>query len=71
MTPSPVVPNENNDSFLGIYYRVDVESLNDWATVTQIMRESTGYVVQEPEVTEDFKQFSIIMFGSNWEKGSG
>ena len=71
MTTSPVVPNENNDSFLGIYYRVDVESLNDWATVTQIMRESIGYVVQEPEVTEDFKQFSIIMFGSNWEKGSG
>ena len=38
MTPSPVAPNENVKNFLGIFYRVCVESLNDWATDTQFMR---------------------------------
>ena len=57
MTPSPVAPNENEDSSLGLFYRVDVESLNDWTTVTQLMRGGIGYRVQEPNVTEDFKQY--------------
>ena len=26
---SPVAPFEDNDSFLGLYYRVDVEALDD------------------------------------------
>ena len=26
MTPSPVAPDEVNDNFLGVYYRVDVEA---------------------------------------------
>ena len=32
------------------------------------MRGSIGFVVQEPEITDDFKQFLITMYGSNWEK---
>ena len=68
MTPSPVAPNENDDNFSELSYRVDVESSNDWATVTQFMRGSIEYVVQEPDVTENFKQFLIIIYGSNWEK---
>ena len=68
MTPSPVDPDEDNDNFLGLYYRVDVEALDEWATVTSFMRGSIGYVVQEPEITDDFKQFLITMYGSNWEK---
>ena len=68
MTPSPVVPDEEHDNFLGIYYRVDVEALDEWATVTSFMRGSIGYVVQEPEITDDFKKFLIRMYGSNWEK---
>ena len=68
MTPSPVAPNEDNYIFLGLYYRVDVEALDKWATVTSFMRGSIGYVVQEPEVTDDFKHFLITMYGSNWEK---
>ena len=68
MTPSPVVPDEDHDHFLGIYYRVGVEALDEWATVTSFMRGSIGYVVQEPEITDNFKQFLINMFGSNWEK---
>ena len=68
MTPSPVVPDEGHDHFLGLYYSVDVEALDEWATVTSFMRGSIGYVVQEPEITDNFKQFLIIMYGSNWEK---
>ena len=68
MTPSPVVPDEDHDHFLGLFYCVDVEALDEWTTVTSFMRGSIGYVVQEPEITDNFKQFLIIMYGSNWEK---
>ena len=68
MTPSPVAPHEDNDIFLGLYYRVDAEALDEWATVTSFMRGSIGYAVQELEITDDFKQFLIRMYGSNWEK---
>ena len=66
--PSPVDPNENDDNFLALFHRKDVASLNDWATVTQFKRRSIEYVVQESDVTEDFKDFLIIMYGLNWEK---
>ena len=65
MTPSPVAPDEDHDN---LYYRVDVEALDEWAAVTSFMIESIGYVVHEPEITDDFKQFLIRMYGSNWEK---
>ena len=68
ITPSPVAPDEDRDNFLGLYYRVDVEALVEWATVTSFMRGSIGYVVREPEFIDDFKQFLIRMYGSNWEK---
>ena len=68
MTPSPVAPDEDQDNFLGLCYRVDVEALDEWATVTSFMRGSMGHVVQEPEITDDFKQFLIKMYGSSWEK---
>ena len=67
-TPSPVAPDEAHDHFLRLHYRVDVEALDEWATVTTFMRGSIGYVVQEPEITDNFKQFLITMYGSNWEK---
>ena len=68
MTPSPIAPDEDHDHFLGLYYRVNVEALDEWATVTSFIRGSIGYVVQELEITDDFKQFLIRMYGSNWEK---
>ena len=45
-----------------------MEALDQWATVTTFMRGSIGYVVQEPEIADDFQQFPIKMYGSNWEK---
>ena len=68
MTPSPVAPDEDHDKFLGLYYRVSVEALDERATVKGFMRGSIGYVVQEPEITDDFKQLLIRLYGSNWEK---
>ena len=65
MTPSPIAPDESNDNFLGLYYRVDVEALDDWATVSHFMKGSIGFVIQELEITDYFKQFLIIMYGSN------
>ena len=67
-TPSPVAPDEDHDNFLGLYYRVDDEALDEWATVTSFVRGNIGYVVHEPEITEHFKQFLKMMYGSNWEK---
>ena len=68
MTDSPVAPDDNHDNFLGLYYRVSVEALDEWATVKGFMRGSIGYVVQEPESTDDFKHLLIRLYGSNWEK---
>ena len=68
MTPSPVATDENNVNFLGLYYQLDVEALEEWATVTSFMRGSIGYFVQDSEITDDFKQFLINMYGSNWKK---
>ena len=63
MTPSPIAPNENDDNFLGLFCRADVESFNNWATVSQFMRGNIGNVVQKPDVTEDYKQFFMTMYG--------
>ena len=71
MTPSPAAPDENKDNNLGLDYRVEVEALDDWATVTRFSSGNVGYVVQEPEITNDFQHFIITMYGSNWEKSFG
>ena len=60
-TLSPVAPDEDNDIFLGLYYRVDVEALDEWATLTIFMRGSIRFVVQEPENTNEFRQILITM----------
>ena len=38
MTPSPVAPDEDNDKFLGLYYGVELEALDERATFTIFMR---------------------------------
>ena len=63
MTPSPATLGLS----LGLYYRVDVEALNDWATVTLFMRGSFGFVVQEPDVTDNFRHFLSIMQAHSWK----
>ena len=51
MTPSPVAPNDdNNDNFLGLHYR----TMDERTRVAIFIRGSIGFVVEEPEVTDDF-----------------
>ena len=68
MTRSPVGSDENIDKFPGPFYRVEVKALYNWATVTHFMQGNIRFVVQEAEVTNDFRQFLKIMYGSYWEK---
>ena len=63
LTTSPVSPNENDMDFSGLFYRAYVDSLSDGATVAQFMRAIIGYVLQEPDVCGDFKQFLFIVYG--------
>ena len=68
MTSSPVAPDEDKDKLLGLCFRVDVEALEEWATVTIFMEGNIVFVAQEPEITDVFKQVLIKMYGSNWAK---
>ena len=68
ITFSTVAPDEDYDNFLRLNYRIDVEALDEWATVTIFIRGSIRVVVQEPDVIDDFKQFLITMYDSNWDK---
>ena len=68
MTPSPLAPDENNNNFFGLCYRADFDAIYDCSTVTRMMRGIIGYVVQEPEITDEFRQFFIIMHCSKMEK---
>ena len=36
LTPSPVAGDDGSDNFLGPFYRVDLEALEDWAKVTNL-----------------------------------
>ena len=37
LTPSPVAGDHGSDNLLGLFYRVDVEALEEWANVTNFM----------------------------------
>ena len=37
LTPFPVAGNDGSDNFLGLLYRVDVEALEEWASVNNFM----------------------------------
>ena len=57
-----------NDNFLGFYHRLDAQALKDWTNVTLFMRGSIGFEVKKSDVTDNLKQFLIIMFGQIWDK---
>ena len=65
--PSPVVGNPGSDNCLGLFYRVDVYAVKTWARNTNFLSGSLGYSVEEPEVTEDFREFPRTLSGNIWE----
>ena len=68
LSPSPVAWDPGSDEFLGVFYRVDVETLVEWADITNFMMGSLRISVKQPEVTSNFCDFIIIMIGNDWEK---
>ena len=66
--PSSEAADSANDNFLGFYHRLDAEALKDWTNVTLFVRGSIGFEVKKSDVTDNLKQFLIIMFGQIWEK---
>ena len=47
---------------------MDVQALEEWANVTNFMMGGLGFSVEEPEITTNFRDFFLIMYGNNWEK---
>ena len=48
LTPSPVAGYHGSDNFLGLFYRLDVEALEEWANGTDFMMGGLGFSVEEP-----------------------
>ena len=68
LTPSPVAGDHGSDNFSGLFYRVDVEALEEWANVTNFMMGGLGFSVEEPEITSNFCDFIRNMYGKNWAR---
>ena len=43
LTRSAVAEDHGSDNFLGLFYRVDVEALEEWANVTNFMMGRLGF----------------------------
>ena len=70
LTLSPVAGDDGSDNFLRLFYRVDVEALEEWAKVTNFMMGGLGFSGEEPESTTNFRDLLLIMYGNLWEKRS-
>ena len=53
LTPWP--GDDGSDNFLGLFYLMDVEALEEWAKVTNFMMGVLGFSVDEPEFTANFR----------------
>ena len=52
LSPSPVAGDDDgSDNFVGLFYRVDVETLEEWATVTIFKMDGLGFSIEKPEIT--------------------
>ena len=68
LTPSPVAGDDGSDNFLGLFYRVDVEALEEWAKLTSFMMGGLGFSVEDTEITTSFRDFLLIMYGKKWKR---
>ena len=67
LSRSPLAGDQGSDNCLGLFCWVNVNALKTWAKVTKFMYGSFGYSVEEPEVTEDFREFFKFLYGINRE----
>ena len=68
LTPSPVAGDDGSHNSLGLFYRVDVEALEEWANANNFMMGELGLSVEEREITTNFRDFLLILEGSIREK---
>ena len=68
LTRSPLVGDEGPENFLGLFYRVDEETLEEWANIAKFMLGGLVVSVEEPDITTNFRDFPLKMFGNIWEK---
>ena len=68
LTPSPVAGDDGSDKFLGIFYRVDTEALEEWVEEINFTMGGLGSSVEELQITTTFRTFLLIMYVNNWEK---
>ena len=65
---SPVSGDDGSHNFSGLFYRVHVEVLEEWANATNFMMDGLGFPVEELEITTNFRDFLLIINGNIWEK---
>ena len=68
LTTSPLAGDDWSDNLSGLFYRVEVEALEEWANITNFMMGGLGLSVEEPEITSNFCDFFLIMYRKIWEK---
>ena len=66
---SPIAVDEINDNFISLSYRVDVEVLNNWNEESPFMKGGIGYVVEEPDISDDIRSFCKLFTGATWRSG--
>ena len=64
LTPSPVAEDHGSNEFMGFFYRVVVEALEEWANVTNIMKGGLGSSVEISEITSNFRDFQEYVWKS-------
>ena len=52
LTRSPVAGDHGSDNFLGLFYRVDVEALEEWANVTNFMMGGLGFQLKNQRLDQ-------------------
>ena len=70
LATSPIAWDYGSDNFLGLFYRVNVEALGERAKVVNFMMGNLGFSFEEPEITSNFRDFLLILYGNNWGKRS-
>ena len=60
------LPDDGNN-FMNFFTRADVLELKPWSETTRNRRNEEGYVVEEPDLPQNFVAFLIEYHGTQWE----
>ena len=68
LTPSTVAGHNGSDNFLGLFYQVAGEALQEWVNVANFMMGGLRFSVEDPKIKSNLRNFLLIIYGNNWEK---